>query len=39
MPTLLLAPGVVTVRLFDRERMRGSVSRDSGRRDPLPRAD
>ena len=28
MPTLLLAPGVVTVRLFDREHVRGSVSHD-----------
>ena len=28
MPTLLLAPGVVTVRLFAREPMRGSVSRE-----------
>lgn len=28
LPTLLLAPGVVSVRLFDREQMRGSVSTD-----------
>lgn len=29
MPTLLLAPGVVTVRLFDHVHMRGSVSTDA----------
>ena len=30
LPTLLLAPGLVVVRLVDKQRYRGSVSRDAG---------